>query len=57
MESSKVAVIIMNNFTKEVGVVECKNYDEAEKCLSKLYLESLLETDNYIEKDTYISLN
>lgn len=50
-----VAVIIINSFTKEVGVVGCKNYEEAEKFLEQMYLETLAESEEFIIEDTYIN--
>ena len=48
-----VAVIILNSFTKEVGVISCENYEEAEKCLKEMYLDAL--TEDYInDEKTYI---
>lgn len=53
MDLTMVAVVIVNSFTKEVGVISCKNYKEAEKCLEEMYLEAILEGD-FINNDTYI---
>lgn len=51
----KIAVIIIHSFSKEVGVIPCLDYEEAEKCLEEMYNEALQEADDHIINNTYIN--